>query len=107
VVHFYSLPRQSKTNPKLVEALYAAVGSAGLIYGSLKAEVANPNKLPQWEDVQPFIETIPYVAGAAGFEARPCDTFFDSNAWAIAEQSTTNHPLLRQVAQWIIDESSR
>ena len=56
---------------------------------------------------QPFIETIPYVSGAAGFEPRPCDTFFDSNAWAIAEQSTSNHPLLRQVAQWIIDESSR
>jgi len=56
---------------------------------------------------QPFIETIPYVSGAAGFEPRPCDTFFDSNAWAISEQGTSNHPLLRQVAQWIIDESSR
>lgn len=56
---------------------------------------------------QPFIETIPYVSGAAGFEPRPCDTFFDSNAWAIAEQGSTNHPLLRQVAQWVIDESSR
>lgn len=56
---------------------------------------------------QPFIETIPYVTGAAGFEPRPCDTFFDSNAWAIAEQGSSNHPLLRQVAQWVIDESSR
>ncbi len=56
---------------------------------------------------QPFIETIPYVSGAAGFEPRPCDTFFDSNAWAISEQGSSNHPLLRQVAQWVIDESSR
>ena len=56
---------------------------------------------------QPFIETIPYVTGAAGFEPRPCDTFFDSNAWSIAEQGSSNHPLLRQVAQWVIDQSSR
>jgi hypothetical protein len=56
---------------------------------------------------QPAVETNPFVVGAAGPIPRAADGFFDSHAWAVSEQASRPHPLVREVAAWIRANASR